>query len=589
MNLEGVSLGEGAPVATVTLPAFTLAPGARGVIVKNRAAFALRYGSAAAARVIAEWPGDGSLDNSGEAVRVHDRGAGVIAEFSYDDEDDWPERADGDGSVLEYTGSGNLTADYGNPLNWKASDAVHGSPGVSSVPALAAVKVNEILSNTTAPLLDAIELFNAGESPVDIGGWFLGNVPEAAGADDYRMYRIPNGTVIPSGSFVVFDEQDFNPNGEWNPSPGAPAAGEFPLDGNRGGNLWLISADAATGKLHNFEQAVEFSPVLPGISCGRYPDGAVGLVPLSAYTPAISNAVPRVGPVQVTEIHYHPAGNAAEFVEISNTGSDSESMAQWTLRGDVDFDFPAGFTIAPAEALVMVSFDPVLLPAQASSFRSQYGVPAAVRLVGPWSPGDTLGDGGGEVRLRRMVPPPPDEPGFVGLMVEDEVVYSSQAPWPVTASGTGSSIRRTGVRKQGSDPSAWTAGDVSPGSGVGGFAAWSLAAFGESGGGGKSGDVDGDGLSNFIEYLLGTDPESRTNLSAGIDANGGNPRFVLEYSIRKDHDDGVLGAWQATDLEAWVPAADDELIQDDGTTQTRRAWLPVDERGFLRLEASEVP
>ncbi|QJE94770.1 lamin tail domain-containing protein [Luteolibacter luteus] len=589
VNLQGVSLGEGAPVAKVVMPAFTLAPGARGVIVKDRAAFGRRYGSAAAARIIAEWPGDGSLDNAGEAVHVYDRGAGVIAEFSYDDEDDWPERADGDGSALEYTGSGSLTADYENPLNWKASDAVHGSPGVDTVPALATVKVNEILSNTVAPQLDTIELFNTGGSPVNIGGWYLGNVAAASGADDYRMYRIPNGTVIPAGEFLVFSEQDFNPNGEWNPSPGTPGAGEFSLDGSRGGKLWLVSADAATGKLHNFEQAMEWTPVLPGVSYGSYPDGASGLAPLSSYTPAASNTVPRVGPVQVSEIHYFPAAATPEFVEISNTGSASQSMAGWTLRGDVDFDFPAGFTLAPAEAVVVVSFDPVLLPSQATAFRTQYSVPAMVRLVGPWSPGDFLRDAGGEVRLRRLVPPPADEPNFVGLMVEDEVLYSAQAPWPTTAAGTGSSIRRLGVRKQGSDPSAWVAGLVSPGTGVNGYAAWSLAAFGEAGAGGREGDADGDGLSNFVEYLLGSDPSSFSSLASSIDPNGGNPRFVLNYSVRKDRDDGMLGAYQASDLQAWLPAANDELIQDGATTQARRAWLPLGDRGFLRLEASEAP
>lgn len=587
VNLVGVSLGEGAPAAELTLPAFTLAPGARGLIVKDAQAFTLRYGSAAAARIVEEWTGDGGLDNAGEAVHVYDRNAGVIAEFSYDDEDDWPERADGDGSAIEYIGSGNLASDYENPANWKDSDAVHGSPGVSVVPVLAAVKVNEILSNTTTPQLDAIELFNAGASPVSIGGWYLGNASAATSADDYRMYRIPNGTVIPAGGFVIFDEEDFNPNGEWNPFPGRPEAGEFSLNGSRGGNLWLISADAATGKLYNFEQAVESPPILAGISYGRYPDGTGVFSPLSTDTPAASNALPRVGPVQVTEIHYHPAGTTPEFVEISNTGSSSQAMDRWTLRGDVDFDFPAGFTIAPAEAVVMVSFDPVLLPAQATTFRSQYSVPAAVRLVGPWSPGDSLGDAAGEVRLRRLVPPPADEPNFVGLMVEDEVLYSSQSPWPVTASGTGSSIRRMGVRKQGSDPLAWTAGLPSPGSGVGGYAAWSLAAFGEGGAGGKAGDADLDGLSNFIEYLLGTDPASRTTLSTSIDPNGGSPRFVLNYSVRKDRDDGVLGAYQAENLETWVPAENDELIQESGMTQTRRAWLPVGERGFLRLEAAE--
>jgi hypothetical protein len=333
---------------------------------------------------------------------------------------------------------------------------------------------------------------------------------------------------------------------------------------------------------------MEWSPVLPGIAYGRAPDGGGFFAPLASYTPGTENSAARVGPVQVTEIHYHPAGVTPEFVEVSNTGGSSEDLGKWTLRGDVDFDFPAGFAIDPVEAVVIVAFDPVLQAAQASAFRSQYGVPAGVRLIGPWSAANTLGDTAGTVRLRRLVPPPEEEPGYVGLMVEDEVNYLASAPWPTTASGTGSSIRRTGVRKQGSDPAAWVAGTPAPGSGVQGYAAWRLANFTVPGGGANE-DPDHDGLENFIEYLLGSDPGAYTGLSSGMDPNGGNPRFVLNYSVRRDRDDGTLSAFQSGELDAWLPAEHDEVISSDGTTESRRAWLPLGIRGFLRLEATEVP
>jgi hypothetical protein len=586
VNLEGVSLAEGMPVAAVTLPAFTLAPGAKALVVKNPAAFAMRYGTAAAARIVGQWTGDSNLSNGGEAILVRDRSNGIIASFAYDDEGDWPERADGSGAALVYTGSGNLTADYENPLLWDSSDAVHGSPGLANPVPPSAVVVNEILADPVAPQLDLIELHNAGTGPVDVSGWFLGNVPAAASEDDYRQFRIPDGTVIPAGGFLVFDETDFNPNGAWNPAPGPLGEGEFALDGSRGGDVWLISADPVSGKLHNFEQKAGWTPVLPGLAYGRWPDGSGSLAPLAAFTPSASNAMPRVGPVQVTEIHYHPSGSTPEFVELSNTSASAESMGGWTLRGTVDFDFPAGFTIQPAEAVVLVAFDPVLVPSQATTFRTQYGVDPGVRLIGPWQAPDTLADAGGTVRLRRKVPPPADEPGFVGLMIEDEVNYLAQAPWPVTASGSGSSIRRLGVRRQGSDPAAWTAGAPGPGSGVGGYPAWTLAEFGSGDGGGTTGDPDADGLENLIEYLLGTDPTGFNALASGIDRSGAQPRFVLDYSVRTDRDDGILSAAQSAGLGVWSPALNDELVSSDGSTQQRRAWLPLAGRGFLRLEAA---
>ena len=328
--------------------------------------------------------------------------------------------------------------------------------------------------------------------------------------------------------------------------------------------------------------------MLPGLGYGRWPDGSGPFAPLISYTPGGENSVHRVGPVQITEIHYHPAGSTPEFVEISNTGGTGENLGMWTLRADVDFNFPAGFIIAPAEAVVLVAFDPVLAPTQANAFRSHYGVPVDVRLLGPWAAPGTLGNSAGTVRLRRLVPPPEEEPGFVGLMIEDEVNYLATAPWPVTASGSGSSIRRAGVRRQGSDPTAWSSAAPEPGGGVGGYEAWRIANFPPAGGGADE-DPDFDGLPNFVEYLLGTDPGGHDALASGVDPNAGNPRFVLDYTVRKDRDDGTLSAVQSEGLDSWLPAQNDEVISVDGTTERRRAWLPLGARGFLRLEAQEAP
>ncbi|WP_035601132.1 lamin tail domain-containing protein [Haloferula sp. BvORR071] len=571
INLDGVSFAQDAPVSAITLAPFTLAPGARAVVARNAAAFTLRYGSAAAARIAGTWSGDGSLDNGGDAILLEDHLGNVIAEFAYDDGGSWPERADGKGSALEFTAEGPSDS----PFAWRASLAVHGSPGLAQAAAAASVAVNEIRANTVLPAHDAIELYNGSAGPIDLGGWFLSNTSAVETAADYRTFRIPNGTVIPAGGHVVFEDTAFSP------------ANEMPLDGNRGGFLHLISANPGTGQLLNFESEVEFMPTLAGVSYGASPDGSGNYVPLAAYTPGAANAAPRVGPVQVTEIHYHPAGSSPEFVELTNTGSGTENLGKWTLRGDVDYDFPASYPIASGESIVLVSFDPVLLPGQATAFRNQYAVPAAVRLAGPWSANDTLGNSGGTVRLRRLVPPPAEEPGYIGLMVEDEVNYLASAPWPTTASGTGSAIRRLGIYFQGSDPAAWAADAPSPGTGASGYAAWKFANFPVSGGD-KGDDPDGDGLSNLAEYLLGTPPASFTALAGSIDPNDGEPRFVLDYTLRKDRDDGSLSALQSIGLQAWVPAEHDELVSTTGVIENRRAWLPVTDHGFLRLDAQDI-
>lgn len=569
INLDGVTLAQGAPVSAVTLAPFTLAPGARAVIVRNAQAFTLRYGAAAAARIAADWEGDASLDNGGASVNLRDRNGASIATFNYNDEGDWPLRADGEGSALEYT----ALSSYSDPFSWRASDSVHGQPGITQLPALSTVVVNEILANSVLPQQDMIELHNTGASPVDLSGWYLSSLAVPDTETDLKGYRIPDNTIIPAGGYISFGEATYSP------------ASQVPLDGSRGGKLWLVSADPLTGKLLNFEQEQTFTPTVPGVSYGAAPDGSGDFMPLATVTPATANAAPRVGPVQATEIHYFPASGTPEYVEITNTGGTAENLGSWTLRGDVDYDFPSSLSLSSGESIVMVSFDPVALPAQASAFRTLYGVNPAVRLVGPWASGNSLGNTAGTVRLRRRVPPPVEEPGYIGLMIEDEVNYEASAPWPATASGTGSAIRRIGIHYQGSDPAAWVADAPSPGSGASGYASWRLAHF-PGGGGDPAVDSDVDGLPNLVEYMTGSDPNAFTALQTSVEAIGGEPRFVLTYTLRTDRDDASLGAFQTSAFEGWVPAVNDELISTAGSLETRRAWLPLDSAtGFLRLEA----
>jgi hypothetical protein len=576
VNLEGISMVKDDPVSAVTLPPLTLAPGARAVTAKNAAAFKLRYGTVAAARIVATWPGYQSLDDGGEKITLLALSGATIASFKYDDEGDWPTRADGGGSSLEYIGTTSAKADYENPLLWKSSAAVHGQPGVGQT-LRTGVVVNEILaSRTAAP--DAIELYNPGTASVDLSGWYLGNSTDISTEGDFRQFRIPNGTMLPAGGYVVYTAADFNP------TPATPAATDFALDGARGGSIRLVSADPVSGKLLAFEQTEDYTPTLAGVSSGRFPNGSGPLVPMASITLAAVNAEPRIGTVQTSEIQYHPAGTTPEFLEISNTGTQSEPLDYWTLRGDVDFDFPPGFVLAPAESIVMVAFNPLTAPASATAFRSQYGVPAGVRLVGPWA--DSLSDTAGTVRLRRRVPAPDGDPYFVGLMVEDEVNYLSTAPWPTGASGTGSSIQRLGIFRQPNDPASWIARAPTAGTGTG-YAAWQAAKFVQPADGGMALDPDHDGLPNLVEYLLGSDPTAFTTLPAAIDPNNGSPRMVLNYSLRLDADDATLSAEQSTDLETWIPAVNDGALSNDNFIQQRRAWLPVDEHGFLRLKAVE--
>lgn len=106
----------------------SLGAGQTLVLAANRDLFASRYGAGVA--VAGEF--EGSLSNSGEAVRLVDAHGDAIAEFTFDDQSPWPGAADGSGPSLELV---QAFGDATEPSAWRASAAAGGSPGVG-LPAL---------------------------------------------------------------------------------------------------------------------------------------------------------------------------------------------------------------------------------------------------------------------------------------------------------------------------------------------------------------------------------------------------------------------------------------------------------------------
>ena len=80
-----------------------------------------------------------------------------------------------------------------------AGGGLAGAGGGAPAPA---IHINEIESNQGMPG-DWVELYNAGTSPVDVGGWLFRD------NDDTHNYLIPAGTVIPAGGYFVLEEAAF--------------------------------------------------------------------------------------------------------------------------------------------------------------------------------------------------------------------------------------------------------------------------------------------------------------------------------------------------------------------------------------------
>ncbi|MCP5527463.1 MAG: lamin tail domain-containing protein [Verrucomicrobiales bacterium] len=420
--------------------------GGFAVLVRNESRFAARYPGVPVAGVYT-----GSLANGGEQLALeHAVGTPLLA-LTYDDVPPWPTTTDGEGFSLVPINA-ELNPDPNDPVNWRASSAVGGSPGRDD-PALdlPGVVINEILTHTDPPQLDSIELYNPTDAPAAIGNWYL--------TDDRavpRKFRLPADTTIPPGGYLVFDESDFNPE------PGV--APSFTLN-SHGEEVYLYSADA-DGELTGYSQGFAFGAAANGISFGRFTNsvGAVQYPAQRARTLGTPNAGPAVGPVVLSEIHYQPAPGGTEFVELRNlTDVDvplydpAHPANPWQLAG-LGFAFPEN-AILPAQGLALVvSGDP-------EAFRTRFGVPLGVPVFGPF-PG-VLQNSGELLELQRPDEPDVDLQGgvVIPLITVDAVRYNDKAPWPVEAAGSGASLERRQPAEYGNDPANWRAsfGPPSPG------------------------------------------------------------------------------------------------------------------------------
>lgn len=121
-NLSGVSFGTGLDFTFPAAPPWNeLAPGARVLVVANRAAFESRHGTGLP--VAGEFQLGSNLDDSGEEISLHKPDGSDIKRFTYNDKSPWPTAADGEGFslVLRNPAVNFSSAAHALGTNWRAS------------------------------------------------------------------------------------------------------------------------------------------------------------------------------------------------------------------------------------------------------------------------------------------------------------------------------------------------------------------------------------------------------------------------------------------------------------------------------------
>ncbi|MGC8830247.1 MAG: lamin tail domain-containing protein [Verrucomicrobiia bacterium] len=473
------------------------------------------------------------------------------------------------------------------------------SPGEPNYRMLTNVVINEVLTRTTAPFEDAIELYNLTDQPLDISGWWL--------SDDFatlEKYQFPTPTIIPpKGYFVVYAQQFTNRQF---------AAIPFALNAN--GDEVVLS-ESANGALTGWRTYAKFGTADQNVSFGRYitSDGRAEFVAMSARTfgkddptsveefrtgTGAQNASPLVGPVVISEIMYHPPdigtndNVAFEYIELRNITTAPVALYDpnyptntWRIRDAVKYDFPAGTVLQPYEEILVVSFDPINNPSLLRDFKQYYKIDSGVRIFGPYS--GKLSNKDADIELERPFTPTTNNVPYIRV---EHVHYYDSAPWDSGADGTGLSLNRIYYNAYGNDPINWTASPPSPGpqplpldfdrDGIPDN--WELqygldplsAADAQL-------DYDGDGYSNLQEYIAGTNPLdaksvlqfesntiqlSGTNLLINITA-AANRSYTIEYITNLS--------------DSWSPLYQ---IQPAPTNRTITIQIPIDAPAkFFRL------
>jgi hypothetical protein len=440
LDLSGLTFTNGIafsfPIGTM------LEPGAFFLLGRNPAMLRAKYPGLAVNGAFA----GGKLDNGGEQLRLSYPDGTTLWSLTYDDVAPWPVPADGYGYSIvprDATTSGS-SDDPSAPSHWRASTNPGGSPGADDPPGhIPPVLVNEALTSSVAPALDAIELFNPTDATVDLSGWFLSDDSATP-----KKFRIPEGTTIDPGGFLVFNETQFN---------AVPAAeGNFALS-SMGDEVYLFSGDSATN-LTGYSHGFSFGGAEANVTLGRVltSTGEEQFVAQRENTLGAANASPRVGPIVLSEIHYHPDAGGDEFVELRNITAGRVGLFDvnlpnntWRLAG-LNYTFPSMVTLEPGQSLLLIATNPVV-------FRAKYNVPENVLILGPY--GGLLQDSGERLELQRLY--------TLGTntyyVTVDAVRYNDRLPWPPAADGGGFSLQRRDLTAFGDDPANWTAAPPTPG------------------------------------------------------------------------------------------------------------------------------
>ena len=221
---------------------------------------------------------------------------------------------------------------------------------------------------------------------------------------------------------VFYENRHFNSQAD----PGSHEPFALSADGE---TVYLHSGSA--GVLTGYSEQEKFDASEAGVSLGRYQKsmGTYNFVAMSKATPGAENAAPRVGPVVINEIMYHPENPVdAEYVELLNISDEPVTLydavreAPWRFTDDPE-DPSVELLLPENPPVTLAAGEYLLLVKDTGLFSSKYTAPAGVQILA-WGAGKLVN---GMVKIQLSKPGNVDADGTRHWIRVDRVVYSDGA------------------------------------------------------------------------------------------------------------------------------------------------------------------
>lgn len=306
------------------------------------------------------------------------------------------------------------------------------------------------------------------------------------------------------------------------------------------------------------------------------------------FTAAAADVAGFQSSLVISELLYYPApptaaeiaaggtnvGDDYQFLEVRNVSSAPVDLTDVRLTKGVNFNFPAGLTLAPGASTTVV--------ANPASFAARYGAGRAV--AGGWT--SSLAHKGEEIKL-----------AYGSGQAIVDFTYTNVTPWPAIGSGSGYSLVliQPAALPDPTNPANWrrsyrAGGNPGEADGLT-YAGWAAAYPGVAND--PAGDPDGDGLSNLAEYALGGNPTvsgaavAPRSGAQTLTVNGTSARYLtLSFNRLSDADDLAYHVEFSTDLAIWSEAGVQVGSVSDGAGMLAQTWrAPLSMSAYQRLYA----